>query len=533
MNFIDDKTRIAFDRYQIINPILASEGNDKEMIEKRREVAIKTEISEKTLSRYVKNYQTNGIDGLLPHSCGRPGPRVLRDDIYELLKDMRIEQPKRSVATIIRSVELLGIVEEGALKRSTVQDAFERDGLNKRQVKMFSELGGGGSGGVGGSRFQRDKRNELWQGDTKFGPYIDGQRTFLISYIDDATRLITNAEFYQKENTETVMDSLRHGIVKYGAPKDLYLDNGKPFKAESLRRATSMLGIRKMHAKPYHSWSKGKVEKYHQFVDAFITELGEAKVSTLQELNENWQNFLHSFYQTKPHDGLPDDMSPMKAFEKDDAKLRYIDSKDLDMAFLMVEANRTVDKSGCITLNSKKYTGDGMDGLKAQVVQVVWKPTDRSVLFVQYKKSPLIKVTEYKIPSWLPKRPTPPSPSVEKKPGSIVLDAAKAGRDKFFKEMFGDQPAQNADGVANDTAHSENVDLPSLESDSSYCRSMSEAGKTAREVEEKTGQATRRPINFKDMEGSTDPDQSAKNVRPNHKPSISFASLSAENGDDD
>ena len=42
--------------------------------------------------------------------------------------------------------------------------------------------------------------NELWQGDTMYGPSIqhtDGKwkKTFLIAFIDDASRLITHAEF--------------------------------------------------------------------------------------------------------------------------------------------------------------------------------------------------------------------------------------------------------------------------------------------------------------------------------------------------
>ena len=43
--------------------------------------------------------------------------------------------------------------------------------------------------------------NELWQGDTMYGPSIkqsDGQwkKTFLIAFIDDASRLLTHAEFF-------------------------------------------------------------------------------------------------------------------------------------------------------------------------------------------------------------------------------------------------------------------------------------------------------------------------------------------------
>ncbi len=50
--------------------------------------------------------------------------------------------------------------------------------------------------------------NELWQADTMYGPSIkqaNGQwrKTFLIAFIDDASRVITHAEFFYRDNTET------------------------------------------------------------------------------------------------------------------------------------------------------------------------------------------------------------------------------------------------------------------------------------------------------------------------------------------
>ncbi len=47
--------------------------------------------------------------------------------------------------------------------------------------------------------------NELWQADTMYGPSIkqpDGKwrKTFLIAFIDDASRVITHAEFFYRES---------------------------------------------------------------------------------------------------------------------------------------------------------------------------------------------------------------------------------------------------------------------------------------------------------------------------------------------
>lgn len=69
--------------------------------------------------------------------------------------------------------------------------------------------------------------NELWQGDTMYGPSIkqrDGQwkKTFLIAFIDDASRLITHAEFFYRDNTENMVEAFRTALYKRGKPERLY-----------------------------------------------------------------------------------------------------------------------------------------------------------------------------------------------------------------------------------------------------------------------------------------------------------------------
>ena len=59
--------------------------------------------------------------------------------------------------------------------------------------------------------------NELWQADTMHGPRIkqaNGQwrKTFLIAFIDDASRVITHAEFFYHDNTENMVDAFRKAL---------------------------------------------------------------------------------------------------------------------------------------------------------------------------------------------------------------------------------------------------------------------------------------------------------------------------------
>ncbi len=73
--------------------------------------------------------------------------------------------------------------------------------------------------------------NELWQADTMYGPSIkqpDGKwrKTFLIAFIDDASRVITHGEFFYRDNTENMIEAFRTALFKRGKPERLYFDNG-------------------------------------------------------------------------------------------------------------------------------------------------------------------------------------------------------------------------------------------------------------------------------------------------------------------
>src|SRR5664279_493238 len=73
--------------------------------------------------------------------------------------------------------------------------------------------------------------NQLWQADTLYGPSIkqpDGpwKKTFLIAFIDDASRVITHAEFFYRDNTANMVSAFRSALYKRGRPERLYFDNG-------------------------------------------------------------------------------------------------------------------------------------------------------------------------------------------------------------------------------------------------------------------------------------------------------------------
>ena len=119
--------------------------------------------------------------------------------------------------------------------------------------------------------------NELWQADTMYGPPIaqaDGQwrKTFLIAFIDDASRVITHGEFFYRDNTENMIDAFRSALFKRGKPERLYFDNGSNYTSKEILQACVRLDIRLSHAPVRDGAAKGKIERFFRgFRDRFLT----------------------------------------------------------------------------------------------------------------------------------------------------------------------------------------------------------------------------------------------------------------------
>jgi hypothetical protein len=209
-------------------------------------------------------------------------------------------------------------------------------------------------------RFVRVGRNTLWQSDVKYGPYLPDPnnskkkfRTYLLVILDDATRLVVHAEFYADQKLPVLEDGLRKAILRYGSPRSLYVDNGKIFTSTWLQLACAKLNIRHLKTRPYSPEAKGKVERFNRTVENFLAELSLQKARTLEELNQLFGAWLSEGYQNKPHSAL-DGKTPAEVFASDSAPLRFHSIEALADAFLH-EAERAVDKTGCLNLNGKVY----------------------------------------------------------------------------------------------------------------------------------------------------------------------------------
>jgi len=372
-------TETSTGRYEMIAPLLADGLCAAELRRHRQEIMERYQISERTIRKYVERYRKNGLKGLEPKPKAVAGKFLaIPAEILELAKQYKEELPERSVRSIITILEKEGHVKKGSIARSTLTHNLASMGHSTKQLRAVR-------GATAARRFVRLGRNTLWQSDVKVGPYIADEngkkrRTYLATFIDDATRVVTHSEFYINHRVPILEDCLRKAMLKFGKPDSVYVDNGKEYVSRWMRIGCARLGIRHITAKPYSPQSKGKIERFNGYVNEFMQEIALAKVTGLAHLNQLYRAWLEEAYQHKEHSGLSG-RSPMEAFQRDAKKVTFVSPPECYDSFLH-EETRMVDKTGCFSLHNVIYEA-GISFIRKKV-DVRFDPFDLSVAELWY-----------------------------------------------------------------------------------------------------------------------------------------------------
>ena len=384
---LDRRRQEALRRFGLIAPLLEENLPNIELIRRKAYLRSEQTVSERTLRRWVAAYRKSGFDALVPMERKDKGcSKAISPEVLALAEECRKELPRRSAGLIQEWLRREGHV----VARSTLERQLRQKGLSGRQLRIEAQSGAG-------RRFVRVGRNSLWQADIKYGPYLPDPkhpdkklRTYLMVLIDDATRLVTHAEFYDNQKLPILEDSFKKAVQKCGSPKALYVDNGKIFVSTWLQLACGRLNVRHLRTRPFSPESKGKVERFNRTVGAFLSEVALNTPRTLAELNEHFRVWLSEAYHHAPHSGL-DGKTPAETFAKDETPLRFHRAEELQDAFLW-ECERTVDKSGCLQLEGKVYEA-GIAYIRKKVL-LRYDPFDPQLvqLWRQGKKEKLLTV---------------------------------------------------------------------------------------------------------------------------------------------
>jgi transposase InsO family protein len=318
--------------------------------------SLRTRVAAETIRDWIKDYRQNGFDGLLPKVRGDVGQaRTIPREVADLLCTIKDDKRALSVRMVINEARATGEVPaELELAPATVHRLLSRAGLMKRPEEPTSN---------DRRRFSFEKAGELWMSDVMYGPLVpvDGKRkrkTYLISFIDDATRVIPYAAFALSENVASFMPIFEQAISRRGIPMRIYVDNGAAYRSHHLSLVCAKLGVTLIHARPYQPQGKGKQERWHREVRRqCLGTCSTQDTASLEALNRKLWAWVESEYHQAPHKGL-DGETPMDRWARVSDEVRLPEAGADIPALFLFEEKRKVHKDRTVSLRGLVYEVD-------------------------------------------------------------------------------------------------------------------------------------------------------------------------------
>lgn len=374
-------SELALWRYSVLAPLLHAAPNVPPT-ELARRLAAEPKLgpdgrplalSAETILRWLRHYRIGGLPALEKAARKDRGTRrALGDGAIETLLALADEHPDWTVHMIHREAEK-------RLGRPISLKATYRLLVGHRRRARPIEAARRREVGV---------PQTLWLADTMHGPQVLGPRrvtrkSYLIAFMDDASRAIMAARFTTSDDVAGLIPILREAILARGCPSRLLCDNGPNYRSRVLRTACAHLGIHLVYASPYHPTSKARLERF------FLTvRLGFEPTlpphPPLEQLNEAWAKFLAA-YHAKPHSGLSPLVGrptpPLSYYlARLPADVKHVSELTLD-ELLVVEETRRVGRDSTIRVAARLFEVDA--ALAGERVVARFNPADPSRVSVR------------------------------------------------------------------------------------------------------------------------------------------------------
>jgi transposase InsO family protein len=221
----------------------------------------------------------------------------------------------------------------------------------------------------------------LWLADTWYGPLVYGphraaRKTYLLAFLDDASRAVMAGQFFFRDDVASLVSVFRQALLARGTPSQLITDNGSNYRSRAMRAACARLKIHLIYA-PKGAWSwKARLERFNLTVKfQLIPKL--SKFPTMQELQTAWARFVAEYHAAE-HDGLKkagvEPTAPLAFYlahlPQDVRQVSELSIDDL----LQVEEIRRVNLDGTIRVAAKLF--ELRAGLAAGHVVVRFNPAN-------------------------------------------------------------------------------------------------------------------------------------------------------------
>jgi transposase InsO family protein len=213
--------------------------------------------------------------------------------------------------------------------------------------------------------FEAPPVHELGMVDFSPGPFLhlNGRKkataTHLCALLDDHCRLIVQAAYYLQADPRSFQASFQAASLRRGLPRKLSTEQGGPFLNEQTRVLCANLGIRLLQAKPYHAWSKGKIERFFltgQEDFAALWPLPGPRPVRPEELNARLADWLQTVDHVRVHEGTG--MSSAERFHRGSAQARPRDRPLALERLFSPQVFRVGRTDGTVRLDNALYEVD-------------------------------------------------------------------------------------------------------------------------------------------------------------------------------
>ena len=349
------ETQWALWRYGVLGPLVSARLGHGDVRAYAREAASRTHVdpdgravrlSVRTIEAWFYAWKRGGLQALRRDPRNDRGRTQIRDELQEKLIALKREKPRRSIRRLIRILERNGDAELCELTKSSVQRFLRTLGLSGRA---------GRGEPMERRSFRHREAGELWMGDVLHGPRVIAEgrlrKSYLIAFIDSATRFVPAAELRLSENAADHEYALKQAILRHGLPRSLYLDNGAAQKSHSLRLILAELSVRLLHTDAYDPQAKGAIERWNRTFREEVEEELPDEPLPIDEVRSRIWSWLSVEYNARVH--TTTGRIPREDWLRDTSLLRQVPpSVDLDEVFLHREY-RVVRRDGTV-----RFRGD-------------------------------------------------------------------------------------------------------------------------------------------------------------------------------
>jgi transposase InsO family protein len=218
------------------------------------------------------------------------------DNIKALVEEEPALGPAPSYSTVRRRMKKNGWFKRPSRTKKTEGMRRAEERLEKLEVRSY-EVG---------------YVHELWHFDYHEGrrkvvlPDGTWHKPYLLSILDDCSRLNCHAQWYLSESTETLTHGHHQAFLKRGLPRSELSDNGSPMRAEETANGLEGLSIRHERTLEYSPYQNAKQEVFWstQIEGRLMPMIERVEPLTLDFLNEATCAFVEQEYNRKHHEEL-------------------------------------------------------------------------------------------------------------------------------------------------------------------------------------------------------------------------------------